>query len=105
MEQKRAIYVFVRNDLSYSQKVVQSCHAVLESTRKFVTDDKRYKIVVLAAKSEVKLKSIMDEAASHGIQTVGFTEPDMDFQMTAVATEPLEEDKRHVFSRYKLLDE
>lgn len=100
---KKTIYIFVRNDLSYAQKVVQSGHAVLEATRAFVHDSERYKIVVVAAKSQVKLKSIIEEAASYEIQTVAFTEPDMDYQMTAVATEPLDDEKKKVFARYKLL--
>ncbi len=102
---KKAIYIFVRNDLSYSQKVVQSCHAALEATRQFVNNDERYKIVVLAAKSEPKLMSIMMEAGGKGIKTTYFTEPDMDFQVTAVATEPLDDEQRKVFQRYKLLQE
>jgi len=102
---KKTIYVFVRNDLSYSQKVVQTSHAVLEATRTFIRDNNRYKIVVVAAKSEVKLKSIMEEAASYDIKTVAFTEPDMQYQITAIATEPLSDEKRQVFSRYKLLSE
>jgi hypothetical protein len=102
---KKTIYVFVRNDLSYAQKVVQAAHAVLESTRAFVRDENRYKIVVFAAKSEAKLKAIAEEAASNGIQTVAFTEPDLEYQTTAIATEPLEEEKRKVFARYKLLSD
>jgi hypothetical protein len=102
---KKTIYVFVRNDLSFSQKVVQSSHAVLEATRAFIDNDHRYKIVVVAAKSEVKLKSIMEEATSHDIKTVAFTEPDMQYQITAIATEPLTDEKRTVFARYKLLSE
>lgn len=102
---KKTIYVFVRNDLSYPQKVIQSSHAILEATRAFIRDDNRYKIVVVAAKSEVKLKSIVEEAASHDIQTVTFTEPDMKYQITAIATEPLCDEKRQVFARYKLLSE
>lgn len=100
---KKTIYVFVRNDLSYSQKVVQTAHAVLESTRAYIEDDNRYKIVVFGAKSEAKLKAIMEEAASHEIRTVAFTEPDMQYQTTAIATEPLCDEKRTVFARYKLL--
>jgi len=102
---KKTIYVFVRNDLSFPQKVVQSSHAVLEATRAFIKDEERYKIIVVAAKSEVKLKLIMEEAAQNQINTVAFTEPDMDNQVTAIATEPLDDEKKQVFARYKLLSE
>jgi hypothetical protein len=84
---------------------VQTAHATLEATRAFVTDDNRYKIVVFGAKSEAKLQSIIEEASSHNIKTVAFTEPDMQFQTTAVATEPLCDEKRKIFARYKLLSE
>lgn len=60
---------------------------------------------MVAAKSETKLKSIVEEAASHNIKTVTFTEPDIQYQITAIATEPLCEEKRQVFARYKLLSE
>lgn len=105
--EKKAILIFVRNDLTYTQKVVQAAHAAKEAARAFIDhqDGDRYKIVVLAAKSEAKLKAIQKEAEEHGIKTVTFTEPDMEYQATALATEPLDSDKRGIFSRYKLLQE
>ena len=100
---KKTIYVFVRNDLPYPQKIVQAAHVVLEATRTFNLQDERYNIVTVAAKSETKLKSIIEEATSHGIQSVAFKEPDMQHQITAVACEPLCNEKKKVFARYKLL--
>ena len=100
---KKTIYIFIRTDLSASQKTVQSAHVVLEATRTFHLVDNRYNIVVVVAKSEAKLKAIVAEAAGHGIRTVSFAEPDMGNEITAVASEPLDDDQKKVFIRYKLL--
>ncbi len=100
----KAIYVFVRSDLPWPQKVVQSSHAVLESTRAFVTDRNRVKIIVVSARSESKLLAIVQEAADNGIRSVAFQEADMNNQVTAVATEPIDDEQRKVFGRYKLLE-
>lgn len=100
---KKTIYVFVLNSLSGPQKVVQACHVMLDACRFFELKDERYNIILVAAKSRPKLDSIIMEAQAAGIRTMYFVEPDMEYEMTAVATEPLTDEQKKVFARYKLL--
>jgi hypothetical protein len=44
----------------------------------------------------------MAEIAAAGIRTEAFYEPSWDYGLTAFATEPLTEDKRHFFRKYRL---
>ena len=97
------VYVFVRNDLTNAQKVVQACHAVLEMTREHISDKQRHSIVVIGAKNEKKLHSIATELTLHDIKWRWFVEPDMNNTVTAIATEPLT-DKRELLKRFKLLE-
>lgn len=101
----RYLYIFVRKDLSYAQTVVQACHATLEATRKFIKDESRYKIVCLGVRNAAKLEKVIEELVQHGLNYIVFSEPDLAWEKTAVATEPLTEIQRVVFSRYKLLQE
>lgn len=101
----RYLYIFVRKDLDYSQVVVQACHATLEATRKFIKDASRYKIVCLGIKSLSKLEKVMEELEQHQLGYIVFSEPDLSWEKTALATEPLTDKQRVVFSRYKLLQE
>ena len=96
-------YAFVRNDLPDSQKAVQAGHAVLEAERRFKT--KRHpSLVYLKVKNQKKLKSVIKELTSYGINCTIFRDELFDNEITAVATEPLfEQDKRDLISRYSLL--
>lgn len=105
MAEYRYIYVFVRKDLPYSQVVVQSCHATLEATRKFVKDDARYKIICFGIRSLPKLEKVIQELVAHQIDYAVFSEPDLGWEKTAVATQPLNDVQRAVLARYKLLQE
>ena len=101
----RYLYIFVRKDLTYGQIVVQACHAALEATRKFIKNDERYKIVCFGIRSEVKLEKVIQELQQHQLAHIVFSEPDLAWQKTAVATEPLTDAQKASFSRYKLLQE
>jgi len=99
----RYLYIFVRKDLPYSQVVVQACHATLEATRKFIKDEARYKIVCLGIRNEAKLEKVIGELEQHKFGYIVFSEPDLAWEKTAIATEPLTASQRVVFARYKLL--
>jgi len=99
----RYLYIFVRKDLDYSQIVVQACHATLEATRGFIKDASRYKIVCLGVRNAAKLEKVIEELEQHKFGYVVFSEPALGWEKTAIATEPLTDKQKVVFSRYKLL--
>jgi hypothetical protein len=93
--------VFIRQDLSFPQQVVQSCHAVRQIHGNQTTEDER--LIVLAAKNEnelIRIKSRLEEA---GIDHWAFTEPDIGNQITSIATGPIRGHQRSFFKKYRLL--
>jgi hypothetical protein len=101
---KKSICIFLRTDLTPIQQVVQASHVCVEVARRFIEDtEERYKLVILGVRSEDKLKKVIEEIKNHKISYREYTEPDMDYQLTAVATEPLDDEKKFLFSRYRLL--
>lgn len=94
----------MRNDLSNAQKAVQVGHACIEVGRSFLpTDGEHPSLIIFGIKSEPKLLSISDHLRSLGIKVREFREPDIGNQLTAIATEPVGGDRRHLFSKYCLL--
>lgn len=100
----RHSYVIVRNDLSGPQKAVQSAHASIEMARAYLNKNSEHPSLVLTiVKNEPKLKEMMKELFEKDIRFIVFREPDIGNQITAIATEPLNFDKRQKLSRLQLL--
>ena len=95
-------YVFVRNDISDSQKAVQAGHAAIESQREF-RSAQHPALVILKVKNERKLESVINELTEHDIDFVTFRDDIFDYELTAVATKPIYGDKRKLLRRYSLL--
>lgn len=88
-------YVLVRRDLSYSQRVVQSCHAVVELVRRYKDDSSISKwadidktLVVLSVKDERELRRTSQRLSDARIRFAEFREPDMNNEVTAIAVHP-----------------
>lgn len=100
----RYIYVLVRKDLSLSQQAVQSCHAAIESARKFVKPDQEHPHLILCGvNNESALKREASKLQALGVRFAKFHEADCNNELTAVATELISGDRRRYFRRYKLL--
>lgn len=100
------MYVFVRNDLSVAQKAVQSCHAVIECAKIFDFNSlaDHPSVITLSARSEHKLLEFCSYLERIGVKYASFREPDIGHQMTAIATEPIFENKRLHFKKFQLLN-
>lgn len=97
------IYVIVRKDLSPAQKAVQSAHACIESARHFLTKDEEHpSVIICEVKSENKLKMIMEELKGK-VDYKTFREADMNDEYTALATAPIYNETRKLFSRFQLI--
>jgi len=82
------MYVIVRNDLSASQKAVQAGHALAE----YLLKVKNFKwpngiLIYLTVDNEMKLKNLMQEMDMKDINWIGFKEPDINNEYTAIAVE------------------
>jgi hypothetical protein len=97
------LYVFVRTDLPLPQQVIQAIHAAYESAGMF--DDNTsttHSLVLCQIKSEKDLIKTSNRLDYYGIQHHIFKEPDIQNQQTALCTEPVTQDQRSLFSKYKL---
>ncbi len=95
------IYLFIREDLSPPQQIIQTAHAVDELNKTIKAGDKTNHMVLFSSKSEMDLEYTSMFLTSQGIHHKMFYEPDISSH-TAIATEPLHGDKRKLFSKYKL---
>ena len=96
-------YVFVREDISNTTKVVQVGHACLKAGSLFQHDGDKTFLIVFKVKNEDSLMREMAKIESKGIRCAVFYEPDYDTSYTAFCTESLGDDKKDIFKRYKLL--
>lgn len=94
------VYVFIREDLTHPQQVVQASHAVL-ATERPVTGVPC--VIVIGVKNEEKLLDVMPFLDSNKVSYKAFREPDFGNELTAIATEPLTDNDRHLFKKFQLL--
>jgi hypothetical protein len=97
--------VFVRSDLSIPQLTVQSCHAVIEASNAFNFSSLPVhpSVIVLGIKNEQKLHRVRRYLIDQDIKHAHFYEPDIGHELTALATEPLYDDRRSLLRKYQLL--
>ena len=81
------LYVVVRKDLSKSQQAVQAGHALAEYLLKRPdTQWDNGTLVYLAVKDEKVLKDLTDQLEYDNIDSIKFTEPDINDELTAIAS-------------------
>jgi len=99
------IYLFVREDLSRPQQIVQTAHAVDELNKEMsygeITSTTNF-MVLCAAEDEWELYDISEYLNSHNIEHHLFFEPDIDGH-TAIATKPLVGEQRIPMQRFSTM--
>lgn len=99
------IYLFVREDLSKPQQIVQTAHAVDELNKELevgkITTRTNF-MVLCPAENELDLWEIAVYLSSKGIQHHMFYEPDIDAH-TAIATEPLVGEERLAMQKFSTM--
>ena len=95
----------MREDLSFPQQAVQSCHACIEAAKAFSVDrlETHPSVIILSAKNEQRLHRVRKYLVDQGVRHVHFYEPDIGHELTAIATEPIRGAKREAFKKYQLL--
>ena len=97
-------FIFVRQDLNKEIQVVQSSHAALVLGHKIKDHDPhKLNFVVCGAKDLADLMAIKDHIATEGVETVEFVEPDLNNEITAIASFPMSVSKKRCMRRYKIL--
>lgn len=95
------IYLFVREDISRQQQIIQTAHAV-DALNKQHPYDGIHNMVLLKATDEEHLLDIMQYVSSSNIEHHMFYEPDVS-EYTAIATRPLKQHERGVFAHFDIM--
>ena len=90
------LYVLLRKDLSYSQQAVQGGHAVAEFLLKSSSKWKNTTLIYLGVKGENQLKNWIKKLSRQNIDCISWREPDMNNEITAIATLGSSEIFKHV---------
>jgi hypothetical protein len=76
----------------------------MEAARCFLPSGKEHPhVIVCGLPDDPALKRSLDHLAQIGIRWRAFVEPDLDDQLTAVATEPVPKPLKRFFRKYRLL--
>ena len=100
----RHVYVIVRDDLEPRHKAVQATHAGIQAGRGLIPQDAAHpNLVLLTVPNRFALIAASVSLNKQGITHEVFYEADMDYEPTALATEPISGDTRQVLADYPLL--
>jgi hypothetical protein len=100
---KPFVYIMVCKDLEPRQIIVQACHAALESgIHQEHCEDFPSGLVMLQVSSEKSLLRAKRKIENKGIKCQLFWERPME-RYTALATEAIPQDKRHLMKKFQLL--
>ena len=92
------IYMFVREDMSHPQQIIQTAHAVDELSKTGIKNGAH--MVLFGARDERELVDASCYLEAHGIKHHMFFEPDM-MAHTSIATEPLIGNQRQPLKRFR----
>jgi hypothetical protein len=90
----------------HPQQVVQACHAAIQAANEghYSTLEEVPYLVVCGVKNKRRLESARRGISSAGVSCTLFYEPDIS-EHTALATEPVREENRHLFRKFQCLKE
>lgn len=97
------MYIFVRQDLTPAQQIVQAAHATHHAGIKFGPTELPTHFVLIGVHDQAELIKIAGYLGIHGIEHEMFYEPDFDTGYTAIATKPLYGSERKPLRKFKLL--
>lgn len=97
--------MFVRQDISLAQQLVQSNHATFEVARRLQLPqnlDETPSCIVIGVPDKTALFRVIEKLRAHEIGHEVFYEPDFNMGLSAVATVPLGQEQRRALSNYRL---
>ena len=101
MSENPYMYLFIREDLSIPQQIVQTAHAVDELGKRIKSSANTNFMCLFGVKDESSLQMISEKLNQQGIDHEMFYEPDI-AAFTAIATRPLVGEERKIMKKYKL---
>lgn len=98
-------YIFVRQDISQEQQLIQFGHVACVLGRNLPDDICPHSLnfVGIGVPNESKLWESLAHMALNGVEYVAFKEPDMGDELTAVASLPIAGMKRDAFKKFDTL--
>ena len=97
-------YVFVREDLPNTVKLVQAGHACMEMGFVTKAPEEQTFLIALSVKNEKGLIKVSELLEQQGIGFKMFYEPDYNYGYTALCTKPVEFGKYKIFEKYNLVN-
>ena len=95
---KKYVFIFVREDLSFPVQIVQSCHAVYELGKSQTSNNEHF---VHCTVSSEELDRIEGICINNNLNFEIFYEPDNNLGYTSLATIVNEVDKK-IFKKYNI---
>jgi len=97
-------FIFIRQDLSKEQQVVQAAHVtLLLGTSPIKEDPTKLNFVVCGVKDKTELEQVEAFINEHEVTTVKFIEPDLNNEPTAIASYPMGINQKRFMRRFKTL--
>lgn len=100
-ENRRYVYVIVRDDLEIQNKVVQVAHAAYDSAQEFKNHADRTSIIVLSPGNK-SFNEVYNYLNSVKIDYITYTEQSLGLGKTAIATEAITEEQRYHMKKFSL---
>lgn len=101
---KEYVYIFVRQDLSNEQQLVQAAHVTLVLGSKLKHKDvSELYFAVIGIPQLSDFCGVMKDLHTHGTKYECFYEPDQGNTITAIATHPIKDKDRGILLNYKRL--
>ena len=97
--------MFVRQDISLAQQIVQSNHATFEAARNLPPDFPKNEVpflVLIGVPDKNALFRAIKKLEANSIGYQVFYEPDDNIGLSAVATAPLSQEQRRCLSNYRV---
>lgn len=95
------VYLFIREDLSIPQQIIQTAHAVDDMNKSYPHESENY-MVLCSVKDEERLFLISELLKDRNIHHETFFEPDINGH-TAIATRPLKGEERKILRNFNTM--
>ena len=100
---KHYSYIFIDSSLSASQRIVQASHASIELGHDLAKNNQSVSELNLVACPLLSHEELLEQLSNKGIKNIVFREPDLDNQITAIATWPIEHNQKGWLRKFALI--
>jgi len=102
---KKYVYFFTRQDISPEQQLVQTSHVALKLGVEYgsvINPDNTY-FTVIGVRNREALEAVAEILIKFNFRFEVFSEPDLNDEITSIATTPIDEDNRGALLAFNLL--